>query len=303
MSRVTTTERSRPMKRTNNGILIPDVPIMAGGNLPNAVKGVSAGGSIDPYSIPFYIIVHTRLQIQQTEGLEISDDMHTWIPVDDRILQSGKYYFLSRNNRMTKPSIVKVSGQNYDIGGNINSLFGEGYKEDERGQDYNLLFLQQNIVDAHNLCMPKNNSGDCSQMFQYCTLLRSAPQLPATKLLTRAYFCMFQGCTSLVSAPQLPATTITDYCYDGMFQGCTSLVSAPVLVASELKPFCYEGIFNGCTALQRIESHAVDITASQALHEWAGGVNANGIFRKKRGVNYPSGNSGIPTDWTVEEID
>lgn len=32
------------MKRTRNGILIPDVPIMAGGTLPNAVKGVSAGG-------------------------------------------------------------------------------------------------------------------------------------------------------------------------------------------------------------------------------------------------------------------
>lgn len=44
MSRATTTERSRAMKRTNNGILIPDVPIMAGGTLPNAVKGVSAGG-------------------------------------------------------------------------------------------------------------------------------------------------------------------------------------------------------------------------------------------------------------------
>lgn len=303
MPRVTTAERSITMKRTRNGILIPDVPIIAGGNLPNAVKGVSAGGSIDPYSIPFYIIVHTQLQIQQTEGLEISDDMRNWIPVDDRILQSGKYYFLSHNNRVTKPSIVKVSGQNYDIGGNINSLFGEGYKEDEQGRDYGGLFLQQNIVDAHNLCMPKNNSGSCMQMFQYCTLLRSAPQLPATILLPRAYFCMFQGCTSLVSAPQLPATTINDYCYDGMFNSCTSLVSAPVLVASVLKPYCYEGIFNGCTALQRIESHAVDITATQALHEWVGGVNANGIFLKKRGVNYPSGNSGIPTGWTVEEID
>ena len=46
MPRATTTERSRAMKRTNNGIIIPDVPIMAGGNLPNTVKGVSAGGSI-----------------------------------------------------------------------------------------------------------------------------------------------------------------------------------------------------------------------------------------------------------------
>lgn len=45
MPRVTTTERSRAMRRTNNGILIPDVPIMAGGNLPNAVKGVTSGGA------------------------------------------------------------------------------------------------------------------------------------------------------------------------------------------------------------------------------------------------------------------
>lgn len=45
MARATTRERSRPMKRTRNGILIPDVPIMASGNLPNAVKGVSAGSN------------------------------------------------------------------------------------------------------------------------------------------------------------------------------------------------------------------------------------------------------------------
>lgn len=49
MERATTTERSRPMKRTRNGILIPDVPIMAGGNLPNAVKGV--GGGIPPHTV------------------------------------------------------------------------------------------------------------------------------------------------------------------------------------------------------------------------------------------------------------
>ena len=35
------------MKRTRNGILIPDVPIMAGGNLPNAVKGVSGSSDVN----------------------------------------------------------------------------------------------------------------------------------------------------------------------------------------------------------------------------------------------------------------
>lgn len=32
------------MRRTKNGILIPDVPIMGAGKLPNAVKGASVGG-------------------------------------------------------------------------------------------------------------------------------------------------------------------------------------------------------------------------------------------------------------------
>ena len=34
---------------------------------------------------------------------------------------------------------------------------------------------------------------------------------------------MFQGCTSLTTAPELPATTLATYCYYSMFQGCTSL--------------------------------------------------------------------------------
>lgn len=55
MPRATTAERSRPMKRTRNGILIPDVPIMAGGNLPNAVKGVSSGGGVNWRNTGAYI--------------------------------------------------------------------------------------------------------------------------------------------------------------------------------------------------------------------------------------------------------
>ena len=34
---------------------------------------------------------------------------------------------------------------------------------------------------------------------------------------------MFDGCTSLVSAPELPATTLANYCYQHMFNGCTNL--------------------------------------------------------------------------------
>ena len=34
---------------------------------------------------------------------------------------------------------------------------------------------------------------------------------------------MFNGCTSLTTAPELPATTLAEYCYRYMFNGCTSL--------------------------------------------------------------------------------
>ena len=34
---------------------------------------------------------------------------------------------------------------------------------------------------------------------------------------------MFQGCTSLISAPELPATTLADFCYYRMFNGCYAL--------------------------------------------------------------------------------
>ena len=34
---------------------------------------------------------------------------------------------------------------------------------------------------------------------------------------------MFQGCTSLTTAPELPATTLEKYCYHYMFYGCAKL--------------------------------------------------------------------------------
>jgi hypothetical protein len=34
---------------------------------------------------------------------------------------------------------------------------------------------------------------------------------------------MFNGCTSLTSAPELPATTLANYCYNNMFKNCTKL--------------------------------------------------------------------------------
>ena len=88
-----------------------------------------------------------------------------------------------------------------------------------------------------------------NSMFRDCTGLTSAPELPATTLANNCYSSMFNGCTGLTSAPELPATTLAGFCYNAMFNGCTGLTSAPELPATTLESRCYSSMFNGCTGL------------------------------------------------------
>ena len=88
-------------------------------------------------------------------------------------------------------------------------------------------------------------------LFQNCTALKSAPQLPAKALKGSCYQQMFEGCTSLTQAPVLPATELKERCYQSMFKGCIALTQAPVLQATALKGQCYRQMFEGCTSLEQ----------------------------------------------------
>ena len=89
----------------------------------------------------------------------------------------------------------------------------------------------------------------CSYMFSGCTNLKSAPALPAKTLAYSCYSYMFNKCTSIEFAPALPATTLADYCYNNMFNECSNLQEAPTLPATTLAKKCYYYMFNGCTKL------------------------------------------------------
>ncbi len=93
-----------------------------------------------------------------------------------------------------------------------------------------------------------NNARFCS-LFLNCSVLTSAPELPATTLANYCYYAMFSGCTNLTAAPELPATTLAGSCYTNMFHACTSLTSAPELPATTLENDCYADMFKGCTSL------------------------------------------------------
>ena len=74
-----------------------------------------------------------------------------------------------------------------------------------------------------------------------------------------ARFCgLFYNCSVLTSAPELPATKLADFCYSQMFSNCTNLVSAPVLPATTLADFCYYYMFNNCKKLSTVTMLAIE---------------------------------------------
>ena len=148
-----------------------------------------------------------------------------------------------------------ISGTNIKCIGNIDNLLD--YTTVESGNHptmanncYKYMFQGcTSLISAPELPATTLSKSCYSSMFQGCTALTQAPALPATTLADYCYNSMFQGCTSLISAPALPATTLADYCYNSMFQGCTSLISAPELPTTTLSNGCYSFMFRGCTAL------------------------------------------------------
>ncbi|MBP5402016.1 MAG: hypothetical protein J6Y36_02535 [Treponema sp.] len=98
----------------------------------------------------------------------------------------------------------------------------------------------------------------------------------------------------------LPATTLAQSCYVQMFSFCTSLTQAPVLPATTLAEGCYFQMFYGCTSLNKVTCLATDLSAAGCTFEWLYGVASSGTFTKASGADWSSGESGIPSGWTIK---
>ena len=209
-------------------------------------------------------------------------------------LESAEYMF-SGNTIMSK------------VYGNIESLaYGDDFVgEDECLHAERMFNVYSGLVDASNLVLPATSvTYACYlRMFAICENLVSAPALPATELDTECYCDMFVGCRNLATAPALPATSLAHACYKSMFQGCESLVVAPELPATTLPISCYEYMFLGDKNLNDIKCLATDMSAPNCLVGWVNGVSPTGTFVKAPGASWPTGDSGIPTGWTVIEAE
>ena len=152
---------------------------------------------------------------------------------------------------------VTFGGTNGDLrlrGTNINGTASEWYarstiKFTEANVNVACTGDIRTLLDWRNYNIVETNKAKFCSLFKDCSVLTTAPELPATKLAEHCYASMFSGCTSLTSAPELPATKLAENCYSNMFYGCTSLTSAPKLSAIELARACYCKMFSGCENL------------------------------------------------------
>ena len=80
------------------------------------------------------------------------------------------------------------------------------------------------------------------------------------------YKSMFWGCSLLTSAPELPATTLVTECYQNMFYGCTKLNNIKCLATDISANFC---IYNWVSGVASIGS----FVKNPNMNNWERGVN------------------------------
>ena len=62
-------------------------------------------------------------------------------------------------------------------------------------------------------------------------------------------------------------------------------------------------MFKGCKNLNFIQCLATDTSASECTKDWVYDVSASGTFVNVTNTLWPTGNNGIPKDWTIKNIE
>ena len=169
------------------------------------------------------------------------------------------------------------------------------------GNIENLLDYETVIAGGH----PTMADSCYMNMFDGCTSLTAAPELPATTLADYCYYCMFYGCTSLTTAPSvLPANTLAVECYRGMFE-FTAINAIPRIMATTYTTDSCKGMFDDIKTLNVYSTsgtgHTYGWTAPSSASSYCSGMfgsdDGESEWAKLDGSNFP--NSGTPTDGTT----
>ena len=193
--------------------------------------------------------------------LEYSTDESHWNPytIGEKIALTDGTFLLFRAGEQKNLKFSKDTRNYYHFEitgpisaqGSIMSLLDRDFSTTlpERYAFYSLFNGCTSLLSAPELPATTLAESCYDRMFEGCSALTSAPELPATTLAAACYAVMFSECTGLKSAPELPAKVATADCYTSMFYGCSALTSAPKLPATKIDRSCYKRMFEKCTGL------------------------------------------------------
>lgn len=171
---------------------------------------------------------------------------------------------------------------NYNISGYLTSLIST--------TDFNT------ITDIPNYCF--------LQLFNQQTTLLNAKDLITDNIINvgeEGFENCFYKCSNLEMAPSFEnVTTIGSYGFSGCFYNCTSLTTAPsfenvTTVGGSGFRFC----FYGCTKLQVIYAPNIATWHENIFEYWVIRVATTGVVFKSATLEIPTGNNGIPENWTT----
>lgn len=155
---------------------------------------------------------------------------------------------------------TSASTATFKVSGNIMSLVHptDFEKNHVLPGDYTFSGMFRNtskVIDASNLLLPAKSLtyGCYSAMFNTCTGLTGAPELPAMELANECYHGMFLN-TGLVTCPELPAMVVKNQSYRSMFADCANLTTACELPATTIDAGSYWDMFRYCTKLTKAPS-------------------------------------------------
>ena len=239
------------------------------------------------FTSDIYKTIYYSLNNGSWTSINSADNISISVRSGDKIRVKGNNSYYGQNSPYTAPNESGYDTRwnyftgtaKYNVYGNLMSLIYDDSFQNNVTISYDYLFYglfwRTNIVNAANLVIPSMS------LTKYC------------------YCGMFSNCTYMTFAPKLPATTLAEGCYYNMFVACTNLTTAPDLLAQNLVYHCYNYMFQVCYSLNSIKCLAMTgINESNCLL-WLSSTSATGTFTKKSGVTWPSGDSGIPTGWTV----
>ena len=241
-------------------------------NIPLTFKGLSSTNAIKLQAIGSPDPIVLKAKINDGDWNSVTVDQNTYFTA--RLNQGDTIAFSGANETFSKDEDnyfkFAMTGQ-IEASGNIQSLMNFS---------------------------PSATSYCYYRMFDHCDRLITAPELPATSLVSGCYYSMFFNCYNLTAAPDLPASILAPKCYQYMFYNCINLSTAPDLPATSSVYQCYLAMFYNCSSLSSI---SINLTNWKYMdtYTWVKNVADQGIFYKPSALSAIYDDSHIPTNWQV----